>query len=367
MYKTGEEGLRNYAFFPLFPLIWKATGLNGLGISIFNWVVFCLGMIFICLIFKDRIKDWMFLLVLLIPMLSVFMIPYTESLFFFCISLGLYGIVKQKYSLYFTGFFLASAVRSSSALLFAVFLCAEIIRYLYSGNIRQSAVNFIKNLLPVISGVAVVIIIQMINGSPRWFFFVEAQKFWGKYLSLPSLPFTDWSEEGKCVTTPFLIMYFVPCVAVIFREFFTAWKSKDKKPMTLWQYVRLLCVLYLTGNVFIAVLTQHGSLNSLARYMLCTPFFVFLLLDTAKNDREPKWRHIYILIGIAAVFICLRHFLHSNGLGIYLVMLGSLLTFFHGRMPKKLLYVLLAAGILFSVVWTAYLYNVFLTDAWIYT
>lgn len=367
LYMSDVDRWSNYAFFPLFPLIWRATGLNGFQICLFNWLVFCLGMLFIYFIFKDKVKIWQYLLVLCIPMSVVYMMPYTESLFFLFVAAGLYGIVKNNYPVYFIGFFLASMTRSSAALFITVFLCAEIINFFYARNIKSSAVNFAKRLLPIVAGVVAVMIIQKLNGSPRWFFFIEAQKFWGKYLSLPVLPFSDWSEEGQSITNPFLLMYFLPCVVIIIREFFKSLKQKDKTPLSVQEYVRLLSLLYLAGNVFIALLTQHGSLNSLARYMLCTPFFEFLLLDTYLRDRNKIWQLVYLLIGLAAMIICLRHFSHPNGMGIYLVMLVSLLVFFHRYIPEKLLYTLIILAVLFNTVWTSYLYNCFLLNAWIFT
>lgn len=367
VYDSDIDRWANYAFFPLFPLVWKATGLNGLGICFFNWIVFSLGILFLYYLFRDKIDRWAFFLILLIPMNVVYMIPYTESLFFLCIACGLYGIIKDNYALYFIGFLFASMTKSSAAIFFAIFTCAEIVAYIRLRTWRKSLINYSKRLLPIIIGVLFVMIIQKLNGSPRWFFFIEAQKFWGKYLSLPTLPFSDWSEEGRSITNPFLVMYFLPCVVVIIREFLLSFKHKTHLEFSTWEYAKYICLLYLAGNIFIAMLTQHGSLNSLARYMLCTPFFVFLLLDTLRCDREKKWQLIYTIIGIATVIICLSNFSQSNGIGIYFVMLGSLLVFFHRYFSKKLLYISIFIIIFANIFWTSYMFNCFICNAWIFT
>ena len=367
VYDSDIDRWANYAFFPLFPLVWKVTGLNGLGICFFNWIVFSLGILFFFFFFRNKIDKWAFFLILLIPMNVIYMIPYTESLFFLCIACGLYGIIKDNYALYFFGFLFASMTKSSAAIFFAIFTCAEIVAYIRSRTWKQSLINYLKRLLPIIVGVLFVMIIQKLNGSPRWFFFIEAQKFWGKYLSLPTLPFSDWSQEGRSVTNPFLIMYFLPCVVVIIREFLLSFKRQTKLDFSTWEYAKYICLLYLAGNIFIAMLTQHGSLNSLARYMLCTPFFVFLLLDTLRCDREKMWQLLYIIIGIATTIICLSYFSQSNGIGIYFVMLGSLLVFFHRYFPKKLLYISIFIIIFANIFWTAYMFNCFICDAWIFT
>lgn len=118
--------IKNFAYYPLFPLFWKATGLSTLGISLLNIFLFALGMWVMFKIFADNLS-WKHLLFLLcVPYMVIFMMPYSEALYFVFIALGLYGILKEKYWFYFFGFIFASMTKSSSLLFVILFLCLEI-------------------------------------------------------------------------------------------------------------------------------------------------------------------------------------------------------------------------------------------------
>lgn len=365
LYST--ERTEGWAFFPLFSLLWRATGLDSLGIGLLNCLLFAVGILIMLKLFEDKLPSWGFLLVFCVPYLVVFMMPYTEALFFLCMAAGLYGMVKEKYWLYFAGFLLACMTKASASLLILVFLFAEIISAAYHRKPLLFLVGFGKRVLPVVLGVLCVMVFQKLRGAESFHQFFISQKIWGKYLSLPSLPFTDWSSEGRSITNPFLLLYFVPMVLVLLRAFLGGVCRKAGEQISAWRYTRLVCLLFLTGNVFTALLTQHGGLYSLARYLLATPFFVFLLFDTVKNQRSRIWEAVYVLIGLACVVLCRDNFTKADCAGTYLVMLGSLLAFFHRRIGKGLLCFALAAGILFNVCWTAYMFNCFLLDAWIFT
>lgn len=361
------ERIECWAFFPLFSLVWRATGLDSLGIGILNCLLFAIGMLIMFKIFENKLPLWGFLLVLCVPYLVIFMMPYTEALFFLCIAAGLYGIIKEKYRLYFVGFLLASMTKASASILIPVFLFAEIISATYHRKPLFFLARFGKRILPVVLGLLCVMVFQKLRGAENFHQFFISQKIWGKYLSLPTLPFTDWSSEGKSITDPFLLLYSIPMVVVLLRAFLRGLKRKEGEKITIWQYTRLISLLFLTGNIFTALLTQHGGLYSLARYLLSTPFFVFLLFDTVKNRRNKMWEAVYAFVGLITVVLCIYNFVKADFAGTWLVMLGSLLAFFHRKFGKRVLYFALAAGILLNICWTAYMFNCFLLDAWIFT
>lgn len=368
MYQGKIAYNEKFAFFPLFPLMWKALGVNAFGICLVNWLLFFLGMLVMFQIFKEKdLPYWAYFMVLLVPMTVVYMIPYSEALFFLCIAFGMYGILKEKYWFYFIGFLLASMARSSANIFLVAFLCVEMLVSLRQESFKHFITHFLKRILPIILGVFLVMLFQKLRGAESWFAFIKAQSYWDKKISLPSLPFTDWSSEGKSITFPFILMYFVPMLIVLARECFLRLLGKKKENISTWDYLRYLSILYIVGNIILAMLTQQGGLYSLSRYMLCTPFFVFLLYDTVLRSRNNKWQIVYGLIGLLSILYFLKYFSNFQYCGIWLIMLGSLLAFYHRRLPNIVVYILLIAGILFNVVWTAYLYNNFLVDAWIYT
>lgn len=364
---TNYSRIKDFAYYPLFPYFWKATHLSTLGISLLNIFLFAIGMFVMFKIFLDKLTLKHLLILLCVPYLVIFMMPYSESLYFLFIALGLYGMIKEKYWLYFLGFLFASMTKSSSLLFLILFFCLEVLNALNHRNITLFFKRFLKAVFPVILGMFLVMMFQYILGAPSFFQSIISQKYWGKTLSLPKLPFSFWSNESRSITVPFLCLYFVPMLVVIGREFVLSLKNRTKQEIDKWKYVRLVCIVFLIGNVFTALFTQHGGLYSLARYLLATPFFVFLLFDTLNRDRKIVFQMIYLLIGLIAVFICKDYFSKVDFFGTYLVLITSVIVFFYRKFKTKILYPLLLIIILLNVFWNSYMFNCFLLDSWIFT
>ncbi len=365
--KEMYSDIKNFAYYPLFPLFWKATCLSTLGISLLNILLFAGGMFVIFRIFVNNLS-WKHLLFLLcVPYMVIFMMPYSEALYFVFIALGLYGFLQEKYWLYFVGFLLASMTKSSSLLFVILFLCLEGLNALNHRNISLFFKNILKNIFPVVLGMFLVMLFQWIMGAPSFFQSIISQKYWGKSLSLPELPFTFWSNESRSITVPFLCLYFLPMLAVLGREFVLSLRNKEKKEFDKWKYVRLICVIFLVGNVFTALFTQHGGLYSLARYLLATPFFVFLLFDIINSTRNIFWQIGCLSIGLVTIIICKDYFSNADFFGTYIVIVTSFLVYFHSRISLKILYPILSIIILLNVCWTAYMFNCFLLNGWIFT
>lgn len=359
--------IKNFAYYPLFPLFWKATGLSTLGISLLNIFLFALGMWVMFKIFKNNLSWKHLLLLLCVPYMVIFMMPYSEALYFVFIALGLYGILKEKYWFYFFGFLLASMIKSSSLLFVILFLCLEGLYALNHRSISLFFKRFLKAVFPVVLGMFLVMLFQWIMGAPSFFQSIISQKYWGKSLSLPQLPFSFWSNESRSITVPFLCLYFLPMLVVLAREVVLTLSSKRRIAFDKWKYVRLICIVFLVGNVFTALFTQHGGLYSLARYLLATPFFVFLLFDTINRKRNNFLQIVYLVIGVITIIICKDYFTKVDFFGTYLVIVTSFFAFFYHKINTKILYSLLAIIVLLNVCWTAYMFNCFLLNGWIFT
>jgi len=359
--------IKNFAYYPLFPLFWKATGLSTLGISLLNIFLFALGMWVMFKIFANNLS-WKHLLFLFcVPYMVIFMMPYSEAFYFVFIALGLYGILKEKYWFYFFGFLFASMTKSSSLLFVILFLCLEGLYALNHRSISLFFKRFLKAVFPVVLGMFLVMLFQWIMGAPSFFQSIISQKYWGKSLSLPELPFSFWSNESRSITVPFLCLYFLPMLVVLAREFVVVLKSKQRIEFDKWKHVRLICIVFLVGNVFTALFTQHGGLYSLARYLLATPFFVFLLFDTINRKRNNFWQIVYLVIGVITIIICKDYFAKADFFGTYLVIVTSFLTYFYRTFNTKILYSLLAIIVLVNMCWSAYMFNCFLLNGWIFT
>lgn len=372
-----------FAFFPLFPLLWRATQLTPIGICLLNFALFGIGLLLLLKAFRLKYRTTTrhliltCMLLLCMPYMVIFLIPYSEALFFVCMALGLYGLLKERYWLYFIGFTLGCMTRAASNILLVAWVITDILAALYS---RQSFKLFVRNLAlhlaPVVTGVVAVVLFQHFRGAEHWFEFVLAQQQWGKELSLPTWPLTNWSEESHCVTLPLLYILFVPTLAwlaaILVKGIQFRFRKTDNPPDALdnpssWNLVRTLSVLFLVGNIVLALFTQKGCMFSQPRLLTCTPFFFFLMTDLYHNPRVGIWRWVVAAFVVVAAIMCREMLFHLAYAGCDITILLTVLVFFGRIMNRHLRHVLLSLTLALNIFWTAYLLNCFLSGGWIFT
>ncbi len=381
------------AFFPLFPMVWRLTGLSPIGICLLNFVLFVAGLLVLIAATNKAADNYQqrFAVLLCMPFLVIFLIPYSEALFFLCISVGLYGLLHNRYWLYFVGFMLGCMTRAAGSILLVAWIIADILYVLqYRLSWRQLFRNLALHLAPVVAGVAAVMLIQSISGHAGLFAFAGAQFEWGKEWSLPTWPLTDWSEESKSVTQPLLFILFLPALAWLCVRLIKAMHpngtpqpqaanpvlgqmdSGGGTPQDPVWLVRVLSVLFFVGNIVLALFTQKGCMFSQARLLTCTPFFFFLMMDFGGalrgSSREAKvWRWVVIAFMVLAAVLCRLMLFKAQTLGTLLVFLMTVLVLFTPFRSKVVNRVLLGVTLFLNVYWTAYLFNCFLSGGWIFT
>ena len=357
-----------FAFYPGFPLFWHLLHVGPLGISVVNWILYLIGLVLVSLLFGDRLPRWSYALLLCAPFAVIFMIPYSEALFFLGIAMGMMGLVKNRYWLYFVGFFVACSTRAAGNILAVAWIIADLLSALQArSSIKETLRNIGLHLAPIAAAVLTVVVIQHFCGAEHWFEYVLAQKEWGKELSWPTWPLTDWSEEGESVTKPLIFTLFIPALVWLALSLLKAIKSEERRPMETMEVLRLLSVLFFVGNVILALLTQHGRMFSQARLLTCTPFFAFLVLDLSAAPKEKAWRWGMLAALLVAAFLCRKMFFNPVRIGCWIVFLLAILVFFGDRMKPRFRTALTAACITLNVYWTAYLFNCFLAGGWIFT
>lgn len=366
LYDPSQSWSGENAFYPLFPLLWRLFNFSPMGIAVFNWILYAVGLVLMALFFGNRLPRWSWLLLFCAPMLVVFMIPYSEALFFLCIVLGMVGIVCDRYWLYFVGFFMASTTRAAGNIMLVAWIIVDILVALNArSSARKCFLSVLCHLAPVVLGVLAVMLFQHLRGAEHWFEYVLAQKEWGKELSWPSWPFTDWSAEGESVTKPLVFMLFIPALVWLALRL---WRSiKTPHPMDRWDILRVLSVLFFVGNVLLALFTQKGCLFSQARLLTSTPFFVFLVLDLSASDKSRLWRWGLLVAMLLAAGLCIRMFSKPTMLGCWMVFLLAALVFYGRQMRPWLRGTLTGTAIALNVYWTAYLFNCFLNKGWVFT
>ena len=369
LYVTTSMWQGNFAFFPLFPLVWRLSYLGPVGISVLNWMLFAIGLVLVALIFGNSLPWWNCLLLLCAPYLVIFMVPYSEAVFFLGIAAGLYGLSHNRYWLYFLGFFLACTTRAAGNIIVVAWVIVDVLSAIYSrSGMLQLGRSLLRHLAPVVLGVLAVMLLQHIRGAEHWFEYVLAQREWGKEWAWPSWPFSDWSEEGKSVSQPLVYMLLVPSLVWLALKLWHALKP-NTPPRTLdtMEQIRLLSVLFFVGNVLLALFTQQGSLFSQARLLTCTPFFCILVLDFACSPLPRAWRWGLAAAILVAVLLCLQFFTHAYMLGAWLVLLLAVMVFFGNTMRPWMRWTLLGITLAINIFWTAYLFDCFLIGGWIFT
>ena len=161
-----------FAFFPLFPLIWKVTNLPPVGILFMNYLFFSIS---ILLLLKTLSEPGKYvrntILSLSLPSIIIFFMPYTEATFILLISIGIYGFVKKRYWIFFVGFLFASLTRPSYTFLLLSIIGTEVFYFAWNKNVKTALTNTLCRIAPLLAGTLLVSLIQYAQGSGSLFKF----------------------------------------------------------------------------------------------------------------------------------------------------------------------------------------------------
>ena len=97
------------------------------------------------------------------------------------------------------------------------------------------------------------------------------------------------------------------------------------------------------------------------------PFFFFLMIDIYHNDSVEIWRWVVAVFMVVAAILCGNMIFRLNYLGCALTLMLMVLVFFGRRMNRRLRRTLLCLTLALNIFWTAYLFNCFLSDGWVFT
>ncbi|OFY87572.1 MAG: hypothetical protein A3F72_05535 [Bacteroidetes bacterium RIFCSPLOWO2_12_FULL_35_15] len=366
-YKIGddvEETKYNFAFFPLFPIVWKF--FSNLGIVTLNYFLFIASIIILAYVFCSESINKALLIALTLPTLTVFLLPYTESLFMFSISIGLLGFKRKNNYLLLTGFFLASITRP----VFLLFIASAIATSIYI-LIRDKKID-IKQLIilciPFIIGTVMVGLYQQTYHNDSFFTFISAQKHWGTYFRLPET-INDWSNEGYGMNVWALIFCFVFGIGLLLFNLFKRVKE-EVDDLKYWYYFSWI---YLVATCVYVLLFQGGCLHSLYRYTLCSPFFFIILFSHLKdfNIIPVKYSISLVIAFFIGLFLFLKMVSYSSNwdfskLGFILLSCVFLLYIAFQKFKTNYLYIAYSLILAVSIVWNCYLYNMFFCRGWIF-
>ena len=289
-----QNGFESYrvAFFPLFPLIWKFLALGTYGAVLLNSIVFLMS--FYLIVRKLKIKNSLeIVLYLTIPSFIFFYLPYSESIFFLCSTAILFGIKDKKYYLIYIGLFFAILARPA----FTIFIPALIITEFFSEFRTKTWLRISIYIGISLVGVLLVTFIQFLD-TGEWFKFFEAQKHWGNFLQIPSLPLTSWAGGFIVRLDGFAFL-----IGIISGGFLLGliFKLKQFRNSVIPSEV-IFSLAYLGGITLIVLLFRGGSLFSLNRFIFATPFIIVAFNFWLKSDFCITKKQLFSIFGLIFVF-----------------------------------------------------------------
>jgi hypothetical protein len=293
----------------------------------------------------------------LLPPAFVFLIPYSEGATFLAVAIGVFGAVRRYPVIAFAGFFAAGMSRPAIVFLLAALVVVELARFR-----RESVVNLLKFAVPVALGYSAAIGMMVVE-SGEWFGPLAAQKLWlGGHFSWKV---RDWSHEGFFMTVPALFFVWLPCSAWAVRQLIRR-NVPSPADLRYWVWVSAWVLAFSASSWY----KNEGGFNGISRYMLATPFFYIVALETARRrNRVGAWgtRAAAWAAGVTAVVLFIAgtdysHPFRFEFLGAALLFAAFFYLLFEVRTRWFWgLYVPL------SLFWHAHIVNMFLCGAWIVT
>ena len=365
------------AFFPLFPFLWKTTGLSPRGVSALNYFIFILSM---ALLFaylqpkapiKNNLKLPFFVALITLPTTIVYHIPYSESLFMLCMTVVVIGVLKEKYGMYFFGALLLSMVRPATVFVLISLLAIEAFRFVSKRDSNALIKNSILRGAPFVLGYLLVFFIQWTT-SGSWTSFFDAHLMWASGLP-ENAGITDWSVEGYGMNVFSIFFIAIPACVLSGK---IIWENRGNK-MAKRDYVLLSSLLYISGILIFTILTSNGNIHSLFRFIMASPLFyiaaILLFYDFEKfKPTSIKSNTIFIALCISMLtFIALVSYggdiFQFKYLGMLLLVGYTFFAINYKRLNRPFRVVVFCALTLMSTVWNTYLLNMMFCNGWTFT
>jgi hypothetical protein len=374
------------AFFPLFPLLYKAVGFSPL-ILVVNFLLFSFSLIYLYRRFiNSNYQNSLIipLLMLALPTAFVYVIPYSEALFFFCFTIAIVGFINDNKYLLFIGLILAATTRPIISIVLLSLLAAEFIRLLQTRSLMAVLRGIWAFVVPMFTGTAIAAAIQYSYTGSLTMFIKVQEEGWNHTFRIPT-SISDWSDEGHAMNMFSILFVVLPALlycgyifykAITTRQLFTSSNILKAPFAEKFRYLLILSAAYVVGSFCFIFFFQGGSLNGMFRYVMCSPFFYLLLFAAVNSLLFAEYKTQLRLIIAAAVLsmffgVWVRWHYHRmvNTVEVSYFILGAIMSLFilYNRLPRKWLIagvVLLAFA---GIVYQTYLLNSFVENSWILT
>jgi hypothetical protein len=380
---TKEEACYGHvraAFFPLFPALWKVTNSSAISISIINYFLFAIGLaLLFYYLYQGSLYEKLtnYALFLAFPTVVIFLIPYTEALFLFCMAIVTLGLIKSQYGVYFVGALLLAMVRPATVFVLIAILIAEVLIGLRHRNLKLFLKDAFLKGLPFGMGYSFAILIQYLS-SGSWTAFTDSHNYWSGGLQKMSA-IVDWSIEGFGMNAFAIIVISLPALTFVLYVLLSLFSKSSHFLNTLREneinYLFLIAMLYLSGIMIFTGLTSGGNLHSYFRFTLNSPLFYIGAIILLKYINETRSRYHLIIFGvtIGLLIIFLSQVPYGGDritfsyLGLYLLIATTGYFLIRKFVPKQIDLIMVCLIIITNTIWTTYLFNCYLSNGWIFT
>ncbi len=287
----------NTAFFPLFPYVWKWLGVDEVGAAFFNAMLFFIACGFLFQLFPSNFKVRLGYLALSI--ITFYISPFSESLFFiFSLSI-LWGLQKRSHSYVVVGIIGAGLARSVCTVFFPAFLILGAFKLWESRRLRDALPYFTYSLISLITLLAVFLIHWYQTGV--FWAFTHTQKFWGSGFRIPDLPFTTWDPQDNGYYDQLAL--FVCLTAIIYFTYLFL-RIVARKQQRAVDQALMFSILYFSGIALLMLFTRGGGFNSINRYVFCTPYVYILIRHINQIEINKRMVIALLVVGVAYYNYC---------------------------------------------------------------
>ncbi len=384
-----NNGDHKYAFFPLFPLLWKISHISVLYIGLINYLLFGISVIIFSMFFLDTARTGIlericvFTAAIVLPQVVVYYLPYAEALFTFTFALAIYGLIKNKYWLFFIAILLFAMTRPTFLIIGLSFVIIDVVYLIKHRNIGHFIKELSLKLLPLLLGTCIVFIMYYFNSGSLTKYFESVNQFWSMSFRIPDR-IADWSIEGFGMNV-FTIFFIVITSLILFLNNFLKIIRSDKtegQPSIfkgdtnfIKEYFFNNAIIYFWGVFIFVVFYQDCTLNGLSRYIIASPYFFIFLFYFYANLKEIKLNKLIIgsvVLTAAGLFMLTSQFklepkLNFSDSGFFLLLFTFLYLSSLRYMNTVFKIACLLILVLLNVIWITYLYNIYLCNACIFT
>lgn len=354
------------AFYPAFPMLWRLSALNAMGISILNFLLFGISIALISTGLKHNITYFKLLLLLSLPGFIVFGMPYTEALFVLFGALAFYFYSVNKHWL--SGFALMGlALTRPAGFMFLAALLIIFVLYTVATRFKNIQWKKLFWCIPFAAAWIFTKVLQWYQTGVDTGLSNSATNLWEDRWGIPKA-INGWTFESFSLSLLVLVVILIPSVLYLIRSVWLAVVLKKVATRSKTLFTNIAVFYLATLTVFLFFQTQ-GSLHGLFRFALCSPAFLLLVIGFKPNKAGVSlW---IISAGFIAISLLLYvdfagHAWLPEFNGLVLLALSILMLFalsFKGVVQRLFAAVL----VLLNIVFNAHLYDMFLSNVWVWT